>query len=106
MKCVLALDQGTSSSRATSFEDGGAVVAIRSFVGGAHMKKLINDPGDVVRESLAGFAAAHADILKVCFDPVYVVRADAPVAGKVGIISGGGRCPPHRQELHWRRDEF
>ena len=54
------------------------------------MKKLINDPGDVVRESLAGFAAAHSDILKVSFDPVYVVRADAPVAGKVGIISGGG----------------
>src|SRR4026209_588471 len=54
------------------------------------MKKLINDPGDVVRESLAGFAAAHADILKVSLDPVYVVRADAPVTGKVGIISGGG----------------
>ena len=54
------------------------------------MKKLINDPGDAVRESLAGFAAAHSDILKVSFDPVYVVRADAPVTGKVGIISGGG----------------
>src|SRR5919198_36496 len=54
------------------------------------MKKLINDPGDAMRESLAGFGEAHADILKVCFDPVYVVRADAPVAGKVGIISGGG----------------
>jgi dihydroxyacetone kinase-like protein len=54
------------------------------------MKKLINDPGDVMREALAGFAAAHSDILKVSFDPVYVVRADAPVTGKVGIISGGG----------------
>ena len=54
------------------------------------MKKLINDPQDVMRESLAGFAAAHSDILKVSFDPVYVVRADAPVTGKVGIISGGG----------------
>ena len=43
-----------------------------------------------MRESLAGFAAAHSDILKVSFDPVYVVRADAPVTGKVGIISGGG----------------
>ena len=43
-----------------------------------------------MRDSLAGFAAAHSDILKVSFDPVYVVRADAPVAGKVGIISGGG----------------
>ncbi len=54
------------------------------------MKKLINDPRDAVRESLAGFAEAHSEILKVCFDPVYVVRADAPVAGKVGIVSGGG----------------
>src|SRR6188768_3727074 len=54
------------------------------------MKKLINDPRDAMRESLAGFAEAHSDILKVSFDPVYVVRADAPVTGKVGIISGGG----------------
>jgi dihydroxyacetone kinase-like protein len=54
------------------------------------MKKLINDPQNVMRDSLAGFAAAHSDILKVSFDPVYVVRADAPVKGKVGLISGGG----------------
>jgi phosphoenolpyruvate---glycerone phosphotransferase subunit DhaK len=54
------------------------------------MKKLLNDPRNVVRESLAGFAAAHPDVLKVCFDPVYVVRADAPISGKVGVISGGG----------------
>src|SRR6187399_3585404 len=54
------------------------------------MKKLINGPLDVMRESLEGFAAAHSDILKASFDPVYVVRVDAPVKGKVGIISGGG----------------
>jgi dihydroxyacetone kinase-like protein len=54
------------------------------------MKKLINLPQDVVRESVAGLARAHADILKVSSDPMYVVRADAPVAGKVGIVSGGG----------------
>ena len=54
------------------------------------MKKLLNDPLDTVRESLHGFAAAHRDILRVCFDPVYVVRAYAPVTGKVGVISGGG----------------
>jgi len=54
------------------------------------MKKLINDPADIVRESLEGLALAHADILKVSFDPLYVVRADAPVAGKTGIVSGGG----------------
>ena len=54
------------------------------------MKKLINDPADVVRESLEGLALAHGDLLRVSFDPVYVVRADAPVRGKVAIVSGGG----------------
>jgi dihydroxyacetone kinase-like protein len=54
------------------------------------MKKLINDPQSVVRESLQGLAAAHPDLLRVSFDPVYVVRADAPVQGKTGVISGGG----------------
>ncbi len=54
------------------------------------MKKLINAPDDVVREALEGVEAAHADRLKVFYDPYYVVRADAPVQGKVAIISGGG----------------
>jgi dihydroxyacetone kinase-like protein len=54
------------------------------------MKKLINDPQNAVRESLGGLARAHADILRVSIDPVFVVRADAPVKGKVGVISGGG----------------
>ena len=54
------------------------------------MKKLINDPVDVVPETLRGFAAAHSDIVTVHFDPDYVVRADAPVQGKVGLVSGGG----------------
>ncbi len=58
--------------------------------GGRKMKKLINDAQDVVKESLAGFAAAHADLVRVHFDPDYVVRADAPVSGKVAVISGGG----------------
>ena len=54
------------------------------------MKKLINDPANVVAETLAGFQAAHADLVTVHFDPDYVVRADAPVQGKVGLVSGGG----------------
>ncbi len=54
------------------------------------MKKLINAPDDVVREALEGMEAAHGDRLRVSYDPAYVVRADAPVAGKVGIVSGGG----------------
>ena len=54
------------------------------------MKKLLNDPADLVGDSLQGFAAAHADLVRVSLDPMYVVRADAPVAGKVGVLSGGG----------------
>ncbi|HKB48568.1 MAG TPA: dihydroxyacetone kinase subunit DhaK [Ktedonobacterales bacterium] len=54
------------------------------------MKKLINSPESVVKDELAGLAAAHADLLRVDFENQIVVRADAPVVGKVGIISGGG----------------
>ncbi|MFD2421077.1 dihydroxyacetone kinase subunit DhaK [Amycolatopsis pigmentata] len=54
------------------------------------MKKIINDPSTVVAESLRGFAAAHADLIRVQEDPAVVIRADAPVAGKVAVISGGG----------------
>ena len=54
------------------------------------MRKLLNDPAAVVRESLAGLAAAHGDILRVDAEAQIVVRADAPRAGKVALISGGG----------------
>ena len=54
------------------------------------MKKLINAVPDVVKEQLEGMAAAHPDLIKVHYEPDYVYRADAPVAGKVAIISGGG----------------
>ncbi|ANN21620.1 dihydroxyacetone kinase subunit DhaK [Amycolatopsis orientalis] len=54
------------------------------------MKKIINDPKTVVAESLRGLAAAHADVLRVEDDPAIVVRVDAPVPGKVAVISGGG----------------
>src|ERR1700685_1116700 len=54
------------------------------------MKKLINDPADVVKEALQGVAEAHGDRLRVLTDPYVVVRADAPIQGKVGLVSGGG----------------
>ena len=54
------------------------------------MKKLINDPKAVVRETLEGFEAAHADKVKVHFDPDWVERAKPKGDGKVGVISGGG----------------
>ncbi len=54
------------------------------------MKALINDPEAVVSESLAGMALAHGDLLQVHTDPSYVLRQDAPISGKVAIVSGGG----------------
>jgi phosphoenolpyruvate---glycerone phosphotransferase subunit DhaK len=54
------------------------------------MKKLINDPRAVVDESVEGFGLAHADIVTVSPDPKFITRKDAPVAGKVGLVSGGG----------------
>jgi dihydroxyacetone kinase-like protein len=53
------------------------------------MKKLINDPADVVAEALAGIEAAHPD-LRVDHVHKVVHRGDAPRPGKVGVVSGGG----------------
>ncbi|MFJ5861947.1 dihydroxyacetone kinase subunit DhaK [Pseudarthrobacter sp. NPDC092439] len=54
------------------------------------MKKLINDPRSVVAESVAGFGLAYAGIVSANMEPLFVTRKDAPVAGKVGLVSGGG----------------
>ena len=53
------------------------------------MKKLINDPADVVSEALLGMAAAHPE-LRIDHENKIVYRADAPVQGKVALVSGGG----------------
>ena len=54
------------------------------------MKKLINSPEDVVKDALRGMAAAHSDLLRVDVENQIVYRADAPVSGKVALVSGGG----------------
>ena len=54
------------------------------------MKKLINEPENVVAESVEGFGWAHADIVEVRTDPILVLRAGGAVHGKVGLVSGGG----------------
>jgi dihydroxyacetone kinase-like protein len=54
------------------------------------MKKLINAPDQVVADALRGMRAAHGERIRVELDPYLVIRADAPVRGKVGLISGGG----------------
>lgn len=55
------------------------------------MKKIINEPKDFVDEFVDGILLAHPTLLKaVGQDRRVLVRADAPVAGKVGIVTGGG----------------
>lgn len=54
------------------------------------MKKLINDPRAVVEEAVEGFGLAHPDLVTVTADPLFITRKDAPVSGKVGLVSGGG----------------
>ena len=54
------------------------------------VKKFVNDPEDVVPDALGGMAAAHPGLVRVDFEHQLIIRADAPVANKVGIISGGG----------------
>ena len=53
------------------------------------MKKLINDPADVLSESLLGVEAAHPD-LRVDHENKVIFRAGTPRPGKVGLVSGGG----------------
>ena len=52
------------------------------------MKKLINDPHDVVAEYLRGLELAHPDLLRAHFKPDYVVRPRCPA--QVALVSGGG----------------
>src|SRR5881628_2728196 len=54
------------------------------------VKKFLNNPEDVVKESLAGLGAAHPDLVTIDFENQLVLRKDAPVSGKVALISGGG----------------
>src|SRR6195256_171351 len=54
------------------------------------LKKLINTPETEVKDAMAGMAAAHADLIRVEYDPNVIIRKDAPRKGKVGLVSGGG----------------
>ncbi|MGI8315953.1 dihydroxyacetone kinase subunit DhaK [Halobacillus mangrovi] len=54
------------------------------------MKKLINDPNDVVTEMLEGIVSGYPDLMKRVEGTTSIVRKDAPVKGKVALVSGGG----------------
>ncbi|MCU9612702.1 dihydroxyacetone kinase subunit DhaK [Caldibacillus lycopersici] len=54
------------------------------------MKKLVNDPNQVVIEMMEGMLEAHPEQLKRIPGTTVLARKDAPVQGKVGLVSGGG----------------
>lgn len=54
------------------------------------MKKLINNPDDVLREQLEGMQLAHQDLIHVHFEPAFITRKQATPKGKAALISGGG----------------
>ena len=54
------------------------------------MQKIINNPQDVVDEMLEGFVKAHPDLIAKTENERVLKFIDAPVAGRVGIVTGGG----------------
>jgi dihydroxyacetone kinase-like protein len=54
------------------------------------MKKFINDPYDVVDEMLEGFLDVHSKYVRKLDTARTLVRTDAPVTDKVGVVTGGG----------------
>jgi phosphoenolpyruvate---glycerone phosphotransferase subunit DhaK len=60
------------------------------------MKKLINDPKNLVREELEGYTAAYADWVRL-IEPNLIVRAHPKPQGKVGIAMGNG--PGHEPAM-------
>jgi dihydroxyacetone kinase-like protein len=55
------------------------------------MKKILNQPANYVDDMLEGLCAAHGDCFRLIGeDRRVVVRSGGAVAGKVGIVTGGG----------------
>jgi len=54
------------------------------------MQKIINHPANVVDEMVEGFLKAHPDLVAATDNPRVLKFKDAPIAKKVGIVTGGG----------------
>ncbi len=54
------------------------------------MQRIINDPDQVVDDMLKGFLKNHKDIVAPTANPRVIKYKNAPVKGKVGIVTGGG----------------
>lgn len=54
------------------------------------MRRIINDPDQVVEDALRGYIAAHPDLLAPTDNPRVLRRAGAAPSGRVGVVTGGG----------------
>lgn len=54
------------------------------------MQRIINDPNNVVVDMAAGFVKCHCDLVAPTDNPRVLKWKEAPRAGKVGIVTGGG----------------
>ncbi len=54
------------------------------------MKKLINEPENIVDELIEGFIAVNRNKIKRIGEKTIVARTDTPIKGKTGIVIGGG----------------
>ena len=54
------------------------------------MQRIINNPDDLVNEMVEGFVLAHPDIIRPTSNPRVLKYVNSPVAGKVGVVTGGG----------------
>ena len=54
------------------------------------MQKIINDPSLVVDQMLEGFVKANSDLVSTTENERVLKYKNAPVKGKVGVVTGGG----------------
>ena len=54
------------------------------------MQRIINNPENVVEDMLSGFVKAHRDFVTTTGNPKVLKYREAPVRGKVGVVTGGG----------------
>lgn len=54
------------------------------------MQRILNNPDNIVDEMLEGFVKNHGDIVKTTEHPRVIAAKEAPVNGKVGVVTGGG----------------
>ncbi|SOC47791.1 dihydroxyacetone kinase DhaK subunit [Rhizobium subbaraonis] len=54
------------------------------------MQRFVNNPDLVVEDTVSGFVKAHSDIVRLAENPRVVAARNAPIVGKVGVVTGGG----------------